>query len=325
MSLPSLALPSVIRIPPPSPHTRYTRFWTTKSPLYRRAAYVLQIVRYVELLLEMSAKRRGGERLQWRVVVLLEFVKALCRLVLLRVTRARPVLGPPLPEREQAVTAETDPEEEERAKKRDLAELMGEEVPPEPEESMNGHALNGSLHVKGDWRMPRTGMSLPSLPASRDISGYLLSRVLTADDIRPASKLLHRLRGPAAQAAEVLHILAPLVYAIALARAAAMSRDGRGGKGVRSWHPWLLGVGLELLARQLRGEAIGSLQTTALEKEEWSRRGWSMSWWLMRGAAYQTVTKGMIQGVKKRMPSLVKGILEDYEYLWENYYFSTSS
>jgi peroxin-16 len=25
------------------------------------------------------------------------------------------------------------------------------------------------------------------------------------------------------------------------------------------------------------------------------------------------------------MPGLLAGILEDYEYLWENYYFSTSS
>jgi len=37
------------------------------------------------------------------------------------------------------------------------------------------------------------------------------------------------------------------------------------------------------------------------------------------------VTKGWVEGFRSRMPSLIAGILEDYEYLWENYYFSTSS
>jgi hypothetical protein len=30
---------------------------------------------------------------------------------------------------------------------------------------------------------------------------------------------------------------------------------------------------------------------TALEKEELKRRGWSLGWWLMRGAFYETFTK----------------------------------
>jgi peroxin-16 len=160
--------------------------------------------------------------------------------------------------------------------------------------------------------MSRTGMSLPSLPAPGDTSGYLLSRVLTADDIKPAAKLLNRLQGQA-QAAEILHILAPLIFAVALAR----SRDKR-----KAWAPWLLGVGAELAARQLRDRG---LRTTPLEREEWARRGWAMGWWAMRGAFYENVTKGVVAGVRRRVPGLVAGILEDYEYLWENYHFSTSS
>ncbi|KAL2255102.1 hypothetical protein VTK26DRAFT_4106 [Humicola hyalothermophila] len=49
-----------------------------------------------------------------------------------------------------------------------------------------------------------------------------------------------------------------------------------------------------------------------------------MGWWAMRGAFYENVTKGWVEGVRKRMPGLLAGILEDYEYLWEGYYFSTS-
>ncbi|KAK3898710.1 peroxisomal membrane protein PEX16 [Staphylotrichum tortipilum] len=291
---------------PPTPHGRYTRFWTAKSALYRRAAYALQVVQYVELLCEMAAKRRG-ETVRWRVVVLLEALKAVCRLILLRVTRSRPLVAPALPERgalpeEPAPTPEEEGEVGEDDEDRGSAVGFGN----------NGEAAPPRFGPNGEWTMSRTGMTLPSLPAPGDTSGYLLSRVLTAEDIKPAAKLLNRLQGQG-QAAEVLHILAPLVFAVALAR----SKDKR-----KAWAPWLLGVGVELAARQLRDRG---LRTTPLEREEWARRGWAMGWWAMRGAFYENVTKGLVTGVRRRMPGLLAGILEDYEYLWENYHFSTSS
>ncbi|KAK3331316.1 peroxisome membrane protein [Apodospora peruviana] len=291
---------------PPSPHSRYTRFWTAKSALYRRVAYVLQIVNYVQLLCEMAAKRRGEERARWRVVILLEAIKAFCRLLLLRITKARPLVTPVLPERDPI--PDEPPAAEEEAELRAMMEE--DDVVDRTAGGMNGHAAGPN----GEWTMPRTGMSLPSLPAPGDISGYLLARVLTADDIKPATKLLNQLQG-SAQAAEVLHILAPLIYAVALARSVKKGRK-------TSWSPWLIGLAVELAARQLRDRG---LRTTPLEREEWSRRGWAMGWWTMRGAFYENVTKGMVAGVRRRMPSLVAGILEDYEYLWENYYFSTSA
>lgn len=291
--------------PPPSPHSRYTRFWTVRSALYRRVAYVLQIVEYVELLCEMAAKRRG-ERTRWRVVVLLEAVKAFCKLLLLRITRSRPLVTPPLPERDPIPE---EPPEEGTGDAAFLEEDDEDRIAPAPPQSHNGQP---QLGPNGEWTMPRTGMTLPSLPLPGDTSGYLLSRVLTADDVKPAAKLLNRLQGQA-HAAEILHILAPLVFAIALAR----SKDKR-----RAWTPWVLGVGVELAARQLRDRG---LRTTPLERDEWGRRGWAMGWWAMRGAFYEHVTKGVVAGVRQRMPRLLAGILEDYEYLWENYHFSTSS
>lgn len=350
-------------------HARYTRFWAAKSTLYRRVAIVLQMVQYTELLLEMWAKRRG-EAMRWRVVVLIEAVKAFCRLLLLKITRSRPLVTPVLPEREKV--PEPGDEDEEADDGKALAELMGEEPPEHAGE--NGHANgsaagdnalvkhdgtngngtalngngngkmngNGTLHKPNghastqptaapnrqkEWAMPRTGLTLPSLPAKGDISTYLLSRVLTADDIKPATKLLHSLAG-SAHTAEVLHILAPLVYAIALSRTEA-------GRRRTSWAPWLVGLSVQLAARQLAararegggagGGASWNVRTgTALEKEEWTRRGRAMWWWLMRGAAYENVVKGVVGGVRRRVPGFVGTILEDYEYLWENYYFSTS-
>lgn len=269
--------------------------------MYRRIAMLLQMVTYTQLLCEMAAKRRGGERSRWRVVVLLEAIKAICRLLLLRVTRSRPLVSPVLPEREPI------PEETEAESDAALKDIL--------EEPINGHAPEDSgeaqkPHEK-DWTMPRTGMSLPSLPNAGDISGYLLGKVLTAEDIKPAAKLLNQLQG-SAQAAEVLHILAPLVYAIALSKS----------KNKKSWTPWLVGLSVEYAARQLRDRGF---RTTPLERDEWSKRGWAMGWWTMRGAFYENIMKGVVGGVRSRVPNLVGGILEDYEYLWENYYFSTSA
>ena len=174
--------------------------------------------------------------------------------------------------------------------------------------------------------MPRTGLTLPSLPNPGDIPSYLQTRVLTADDIKPATKLLSALHG-SAHTAEVLHILAPLAYAIALSRSASSE-----GRGRSSWKPWLIGLSIQLAARQLAARAreqsgpssSGVGRNTALEKEEWARRGRQMWWWAMRGAAYENVTKAVVGSVRRRMPGFVGTIVEDYEYLWENYYFSTS-
>lgn len=262
------------------------------------------MVVYTELLCEMSAKRRGGEKGRWRVVVILEAIKAICRLLLLRITRSRSLVSPVLPEREPIPEDQTlDDGLEDEISKSD-SELLDEFSP-------NGSAQASKPPHEQEWTMPRTGMSLPSLPSSGDISSYLQGRVLTADDIRPATKLLNQLQG-SGHAAEILHILAPVVYAIALARS----------KNRRSWTPWVLGLVVEYVARQLRDR---SLRTTALERDEWNKRGWAMAWWMMRGAFYENVTKSAVGGVTKRMPGFIAGILEDYEYLWENYYFSTSA
>ncbi|KAJ4298398.1 hypothetical protein N0V88_003428 [Collariella sp. IMI 366227] len=304
-TLTKLPLPPSLSHPPP-PHSRYTRFWTLKSALYRRVAYVLQIVQYVELLCEMSAKRRG-ERTRWRVVMLLESVKAVCRLFLMQITKTRPLVSPVLPSETQYPTSRPRKKERTENLATSARTMRTEETasPTDPQPTSNHHNS-----APTEWTMPAPACPSP-LPAPGDTSGYLLSRVLTADDIKPAAKLLNRLQGRA-QAAEVLHILAPLIFAVALAR----SKDKR-----KAWTPWLLGVGAELAARQLRDRG---LRTTPLEREEWSRRGWAMGWWAMRGAFYENVTKGMVQGVRRRMPGLLAGILEDYEYLWENYHFSTS-
>jgi peroxin-16 len=246
------------------------------------------MIQYTELLWEMMAKRKG-EKIRWRIVVIIEIVKAFCRLCLLRITNSRPLVTPPLPERE-VIPEEVSQEEEEG-----LEEGFMEERPREPKE----------------YKMKRTGLSLPTLPNPGDISSYLLSKVLMADDIKAPNTLLNKVNG-SAQVAEWLHILQPVVYALAMARS----------KDKKNWQPWLLGLSIEYAARQLRKDG---LRTTALEREQWSKRGWAMGWWAMRGAFYENVTKGFLHSTSERLPSLISGVLDDYLYLWDGYYFSTSS
>jgi peroxin-16 len=248
-----------------TPHYRYTKFWTQNSPTYKRIALVLQMIKYTELLWEMAAKRKG-EKVRWRVVVLLELVKAVCRLLLLRLTNSRPLLSPPLPQRE------IDPSSLEES----AAAADGMDTPPS-ERSVEAE----------NWAMPRTGLSMPSLPDSSDISSYLLSKVLTADDIKPPKALLHRVSGKG-ELAEALYILRPVVYALAM-------QHFNGDR--KSWRPWLIGVSIEYGARQLAKKdfqerlAGGLRGLTGLEKEELRKRGWSLGWWAMRGAFYENIMK----------------------------------
>jgi len=215
----------------------------------------------------MTAKRKG-ESVRWRVVVLLEIIKAFCRMVLLRLTNSRPLLSPPLPERE------VDPSSLEET----------------PSSSSSADELESISSEKSDdakWTMPRTGLSLPSLPDPSDISSYLLSKVLTADDVKPPKALLHRVTGKG-EVAEWLFIVRPVIYAVAM-------QHWRNDK--KNWRPWLIGVSMEYGARQLakkdfKDRISGGLRgLTGLEKEEMRKRGWALGWWMMRGAFYENVTR----------------------------------
>jgi len=196
--------------------------------------------------------------MRWHVVIVLETAKALCRLLLLRLTNSRPLLTPPLPERE------IDPA---------LEDSVFEPESPPPGEAAG-------------WKMPRTGLELPSLPNSGKISQYLLSKVLTAEDVKPPAQLLHRIRGTG-YLAEVLYILRPVVYAVAMKRFA---------NDRKSWTPWLLGFSLEYAARQMTKRELemsvpGGLRgLTQLERDELTRRAWAMGWWGVRGAFYENIT-----------------------------------
>lgn len=239
--------------------------------------------------------RRRGQKTRWRVVVLLEAIKAFCRLLLLRLTNARMLVNPPLPERD--VDPRVALEAEARAREGGSGGWDGMDDPPPSENEKEGDSDKGLPGMS--WTMPRTGLTLPSLPDTTDVTGYLLSKVLTSDDIKAPRQLLRRLRGSRAQVAEIMWILRPVVYALLLQRFQESKGKGRGMTGgrVNVWLPWLVGFGLELGARQLAKRdfserlAGGLRGLTGLEKEEMKSRGWGMAWWGLRGAFYENVTR----------------------------------
>ena len=60
---------------PSSPHTRYTRAWCDKDARYKWAARALEMIRFIELLLEMGLRRKVSRKTRWRGIVMLEVVK----------------------------------------------------------------------------------------------------------------------------------------------------------------------------------------------------------------------------------------------------------
>lgn len=332
--------------PKSSPHARYTMFWADSSSLYQKVATILKMVQYTELLWEMTARRRGGERSRWRMVVFLESFKAVLRMILLRLTNSRPVVTPPLPLREDFAPIEQ--------KEEDTIEEFSEEdmklldpIPFEPKDAFGESGIPTPPMSDSDkipvhynpadpFILPRTGFALPSMPSPESVSSYLLEHVITSDDIKPVQQLVHRLTSFRGQAAEILYIIRPLIYALLMQRV-ARKYGYEGTKWKRNWTPWLVGLTIEYFARQLAKQDLASRapggarsSLSALEREEFTKRGWNMAWWGMRGAFYENVTKGaitkVVTGLKgKPVLDLVGGVIEDYEHLWSNYWSSTST
>jgi peroxin-16 len=60
---------------PPSLHSRFTRAWADNHGRYRWTARTLELIRFVELLLEMALRRKVTAKNRWRAIVVLEAVK----------------------------------------------------------------------------------------------------------------------------------------------------------------------------------------------------------------------------------------------------------
>ena len=217
--------------------------------------------------------------------------RVICRFGLLSLTKARPLVSPPLPARE------IDPKAFEELANSPHAALIAD-FPSPTLSATSSHSDDDPNHP---YTLPRTGLTLPSLsstagnPFSRTdgITSYLSSRVLTVEDIKPAAQLLPRLDG-LSWYAEALYILRPLLYALIMQR---WVRKRGEQNARRSWWPWLLGLSIEYAAMELRKRDEGKGYRSGLgrlEKDEQRQRGKAMWWWVLRGAMYENVSKYQI-------------------------------
>ena len=232
----------------------------------------------------MFFKRRGGEKARWRLVVVLELIKAICRTIMFWVTGRRMVIEglgtgerPNIPEQQQSQNAEDQQQQQQK-------------------ESAGDQEITAKEERNKEWSMPRTGMKLPVLPTQdgESITDFLSKRVICADDIKVASQLVRKITSYQGQLAEMMWIARPLIYALAMQK---LQGTAGGKKRSYDWRPWLLGFGMEVAARELGKKNVRERTTggwrgmTGLEKEELRRRGWGMAWWGMRGAFYENITK----------------------------------
>ncbi|KAL8931918.1 MAG: hypothetical protein Q9216_007023, partial [Gyalolechia sp. 2 TL-2023] len=185
----------------------------------------------------MFFKRRGGDKARWRLVVALEVIKAVCRTIMFWITGRKMVVEgvgaerPSISEASSSSSSSSDPEDVDRQN----GPLLGSDS--------EGSSMKEA--TSREWSMPRTGMKLPVLPTQdgESITDFLSKRVISADDIKAAHLLLRKIGSIQGQAAEMIWILRPVVYALAMQRLQGRNR--------KDWRPWILGLGMEVAAREL--------------------------------------------------------------------------
>ncbi|KAK9899753.1 peroxisome membrane protein [Cystobasidium minutum MCA 4210] len=289
---------------PVSAHTRFTKWFCTQSKLYKTAARLLSIVIYMQLLVEMAAKKYKGEKGRWRAVIGLEGIKAVLRLILLRLTAQRTVLQPSIPERS------TDPS------------LLAATEAKSPSEE----------RVSDTWKATRTGLQIPTISSLRadgasgmrsveaEISAFLQTKVLTIDNVRKPYDLVRQRKGLGAFA-EVVWILRPLIYVLALKK-----------YGKRSLYPFLLSLSLEYFSYKNMADAIAATRSTTseVERQELSKRRKAFWLYFLRGPVWYGWTRLRLEGFAKKFENifglnLLANIADDYKNLIDEYHYYSNS
>ncbi|KAJ7038240.1 peroxisomal membrane protein PEX16 [Mycena alexandri] len=287
---------------PSSLHTRFTRAWSDKNNRYKWAARSLELIRFTELVLEMTLRRKVSPRARWRSVVLLEIIKAVLRIILLRITR-RPLLNPPIPERDfDPSTLTLDSETPSPT----VVPSSGSSSPP----ATPSHLQNNRVPLP-----PHPLLASPPHTAENSAEDYLLSKALTASSVKPSHSLLKTLSSHRDWLAEFLYILRPLVYVSLLV-----------SENRKSSRPLASALILELASRNLRRAPPPS---AALERAEYARRDRDMIWYLLRGSIWESYTRPKLESfadMTSHTPllSLFGALVKDWIPLIDEYYYYTA-
>ncbi|KAJ3474436.1 hypothetical protein NLI96_g12461 [Meripilus lineatus] len=315
---------------PPSYHARYTRAWSDSSFAYKWASRALQLIQYVELVVEMGLKRRTADKTRWRAIVMIEAIKAALRLVLLKITR-RPLVSPLVPEREFDPSALPAPSE--AASSPTLAPSSPpSSLPATPEHLRNNHVP-----------LPPHPILVPPPPTQSPVpvEEFLLPKALTISSVKSPTHLIKLLNNPKDWLAELIYTLRPLIYGMSpspplcgrsclsmpyveppvlLVVAIMLARDKK------STRPLITALALEFLSRNLRRVPSSS---ATLERSEYARRDRDIVWYLLRGSIWESWTRPKVEAVldsTARAPlfGVFSVLMKDWIPLIDEYYYYTA-
>ena len=134
------------------------------------------------------------------LMIYTSFNSALLRFTLLRITR-RPLISPPIPEREFDPAAL--PELSDTS-----SPTLAPSSPPSSLPSTPDHLRNNHVPLPPHPLLTAPPPTQSPIP----VEDYLLPKALTTSSVRTPTSLVRTLKNPKDWAAEVIHILRPLVY-----------------------------------------------------------------------------------------------------------------
>lgn len=293
-------------------HNRYSHTMSNHHRLYKMVGVILSVTRCTELLMEMAAMAKPGDLgtqtaamrkaandRRAKLVVVIEVFKAILRIMLL-IGYRKPVLNEPTVQRQVDLVQEPD----------DPLASPAKDFQPSP------------------YKMTRTGREIPVTPVNGKM--YLSEKALLAEDVKSPVFLLHQLSNKGL-AAELLHILRPVVYSYLVYR--GISRPNK--NFLARWGPWITGFAMDYYSNQwllayYRESLSGGLRSlTGLEAEEIGNRRMALWWYALRGPMYQNLSRPVMNRIARLfdfpVANLFSGLLEDYIYLLDTYYFSSAS
>jgi len=290
---------------PPSFHSRFTRAWAENHARYKWTARALELIRFVELLLEMGLRRKAAAKSRWRAIAALEALKVVLKFTLLRITH-RPLLSPPIPERD--IDPENLPPPSTHSSPTLAPSSLGSSPPGTPEHLRNNH----------EPLPPHPLLTAPP-PTNKTsvVEDFLLSKALTTSSVKNPTSLVKPLLGPREWIAEGIYILRPLIYVLLL----SSDRERKSGR------PLMVSLALELLSRNLRRTPSNS---SALERQEYARRDRDLFWYLFRGSIWESWTRPKLESLadaSEKWPilNIFGPLLRDWMPLVDEYYYYTSA
>ncbi|XP_006821740.1 peroxisomal membrane protein PEX16-like [Saccoglossus kowalevskii] len=280
----------------------------------------LTMIEYIEVFVEIAAKRLWGETGRWIVIVIIQLIKATLRATLLVVEKvgiqSLPPLFPLNREKDIHIPENGDSIEEDELTQSGIDEQNEtyedfEQIYRECDENKEDEKNKAATFVgKRSGRVVRTLNAAPPL-LNRT---WNLPSTETTEKEEPWSKYLpptelskNRIIG------ESLYIARPLIHL------ASMFKFGQ-----YSWKPWLLSCGLDLSSLLLMGN---SKDLNVNEKAELRRRSIFLLYYLLRSPFYDRYSKARIllalQGLSDKVPlmGLIARPLMEYLPYWQQVYF----